>query len=62
MKRLPEELLTAGDVAKILRLSKKAIYEKCLRGELPCVKIGRNVRFLPSAISKFVEECSRGVA
>ena len=39
-------LLTAGDLAKLLRSSRKAVYAMAERGQLPGVtKIGRRVLF-----------------
>ena len=58
----PEELLRAREAARILKISPKTVYELALKGEIPCVRFGRSVRFRPSALAQWIEECSRGVA
>ncbi|HEX7124884.1 MAG TPA: helix-turn-helix domain-containing protein [Thermodesulfobacteriota bacterium] len=43
-----ERLLTAKEVAELLGLKEKTVYELAKRGEIPCVRIGKFVRFRPS--------------
>ena len=43
----PIHLLRAEEVAKMLGCSKWYVYALAERGELPCVRIGRSVRFEP---------------
>lgn len=38
--------MTAAEVALVLGLSKGGVYELARRGELPCSRLGRSVRFL----------------
>jgi excisionase family DNA binding protein len=42
----PEEhLMTVKEVAAFLRMEEALIYEKCKRGDLPCIKKGKQLRF-----------------
>jgi excisionase family DNA binding protein len=43
--RLDSRLLTAGDVAELLRVPVSTVYELARSGRLPCLRIGRAVRF-----------------
>ena len=47
-------LRTAGWVAGRLGISRWQVYELAKRGELPCVRLGRLVRFDEDAIEAFV--------
>lgn len=51
-------LLTAEDVAQILRVPRTFVYELARRGELPTVRVGeRYVRFRDDALRRWIEEC-----
>ncbi len=39
------EILTASEVAKLLRVNKKTVYEAFAAGELPGMRIGNRLRF-----------------
>jgi excisionase family DNA binding protein len=43
-------LLLASEVAELLRCSKQAVYWWAETGLLPCVRIGRAVRFRPEDV------------
>ena len=45
-----EEVYTALELAKMLKICQSKIYSMAKRGEIPSVKIGKNVRFLKSVI------------
>ncbi|HEU5300385.1 MAG TPA: helix-turn-helix domain-containing protein [bacterium] len=47
-------LMTADEVAEILRVSRQSIYRWADNGTLPCIKVGRAVRFDPEAIRLLV--------
>ena len=48
-------LLTADDVAKLLRVTRKAVYAMVERGQIPGVKrYGRRVRFCRDAIAAWL--------
>lgn len=49
----PEKLLEVEEVADLLRLHVKTVYEKARSGELPGVKIGRGWRFRPSDVAAY---------
>ena len=39
------EIVTAAELAELLRISKWTVYELARSGRIPCIKIGRSVRF-----------------
>ena len=41
-----EDVMTAAEVAQLLGLPKSTVYELARRGELPCARLGRTMRFL----------------
>lgn len=41
-----EDVMTAAEVAALLALPKSTVYELARRGELPCARLGRTMRFL----------------
>ena len=43
---LHQPLLDARDVAALLRIPRSTVYELVRRGCLPCIRIGRHVRFV----------------
>jgi excisionase family DNA binding protein len=36
--------LRVGEAAEIINVSKKTVYELCASGQLPCTKVGGNLR------------------
>lgn len=48
-------LLTANDVAEILRIGKSTVYLLLQRGDLPSVHIGRAVRIRPVDLEHFID-------
>jgi excisionase family DNA binding protein len=51
-----QPLLTAGQVAAILGLSKPKVYAMLYSGELEAVRLRKCVRVRPTALEEFVEE------
>ena len=49
-------LLTAGEVAKILKISKSKAYQLMKTKEIPSVTMGRTVRVRTRDLEKFIEE------
>ena len=49
------DVLTVGEVAAFMRVSRETIYRLAARGELPGRKIGRIWRFSKDAIQKYIE-------
>lgn len=52
---LTSAVLTADEVAKLLRISRYSVYEAVRRKELPHVRIGRRILFSEDAIRRFLQ-------
>jgi excisionase family DNA binding protein len=50
------ELLTADDVAKILKVRVQRVRELTRRGLVPHIRLGRQVRYRPEAIEEWLRE------
>lgn len=48
------QLWRAPDVARLLNVALSTVYLLCETGALPCVRIGRAVRFDPAVIRRWV--------
>jgi excisionase family DNA binding protein len=55
-----EPLLTAVEVASVLRVTPDWVYAQSRRNGLPHVRLGRYVRFRRSAIEQWLDEVQRG--
>jgi len=53
---LDEPLLTPAEAAKLLSVRVSWVYEAVRDGRLPCVRIGRHVRFIRSDLERWVRE------
>jgi excisionase family DNA binding protein len=53
-------LLTIGEVAAILRMHQRTIRRLVAYRRLPCVRIGRQLRFVPSDIVRWVSARKEG--
>ena len=51
---LREPLLKAADAAALLAVRTSWVYEAVRAGRLPCVRVGRHVRFLRSDLEAWV--------
>ena len=51
---LDEPLLTPADAATLLAVRRSWIYDAARTGQLPCVRVGRHVRFLRSDLGRWV--------
>lgn len=51
-----EGLLTVEEVADILRVRPRWVYEAAARGELPRIKVGGYVRFHRADIERWIEQ------
>jgi len=49
-------LLTAGDVASRLNISKAKAYQLLQRGEIPCIRMGRTTRVRPADLEAYVKQ------
>jgi excisionase family DNA binding protein len=56
---LSEPLLTAPMAAELLSVRTSWIYEAVREGRLPCVRIGKHVRFLRSDLERWVADQRR---
>ncbi len=55
MQKPDSELLTARQVARLLSADRQMVYGLVDQGVLPAVRLGRWLRFSPSALREFVE-------
>jgi excisionase family DNA binding protein len=51
---LDEPLLTPAQAAKLLAVRPSWVYDAARTGQLPCVRVGRHVRFLRSDLERWV--------
>ncbi len=51
-------LLTVEQVAAHLNVPKRWVYERVQRQEITAVRLGRRLRFAPSAINSYIRYCS----
>ncbi len=49
------KLLTVGEAATELRLSRSQVYELLKRGEIRALSIGKSRRITPDALDEFIE-------
>jgi excisionase family DNA binding protein len=56
---LDDRLLTAEDVAELLRLPVSTIYDLARTGRLPHLRIGRALRFSRDDLEAHLAECCR---
>jgi excisionase family DNA binding protein len=59
-----EKLLTAEEVALLLNVSTAWVYDHADRKQprIPCVRLGKSVRFRPEDVRAFIEAMIRQVA
>jgi excisionase family DNA binding protein len=55
-----DDLLTADEVAAMLRMKRAWVYAETRRGSLPHVRLGRYVRYRRSAVVAWVESIEQG--
>lgn len=49
-----ERLMTVDEVADILRVNRLRVYELARTGVIPSVRMGRQVRFAPTALREWI--------
>ncbi len=54
---IDEVLLTGTEVAQRLRISRAKVYMLIQRGEIPSVKMGRNVRVRQKDMEEYLRRC-----
>jgi len=52
-----DRLLTADEVAELLTVPVSWVRESTLSGAMPCVRLGRYVRFDRAAVESWLQEC-----
>lgn len=53
------KLLTVAEVAKLLGVERKWVYEHARQGIIPHVKLGRQIRFRPESIQEWLTSIER---
>jgi excisionase family DNA binding protein len=51
---LDEPLLTCEDASKLLRVKVSWVYEAVRDGRLPCIRVGRHIRFTRSMLERWL--------
>ncbi len=54
--RRPGDVLSADEVAEILRVDRKTVYEFAGRGEIPCRRLGRRILFSRRALMAWLDD------
>ncbi len=49
-------LMTADEVAEVLRVSRLRVYELARIGAIPTVRMGRQIRFAPGALNQWMAQ------
>ena len=57
-----EELWLARDVAKFTKLSERTVFTLTADGTLPCIRLGRSVRYRPAAVMEALRKLEGGDA
>lgn len=52
-----EELLTADDVCALLKVKKSWLYDTVEQGHLKPIRLGKQLRFRPSTITRYLDSC-----
>lgn len=50
-----QKLLTVREVAELLGKSREWVYRRSDDGTLPCIRVGRSVRFKPTDLDAWLE-------
>ena len=56
------DLLRPRDTAKRLGVSTPQVYHLAATGKIPCIRIGRSVRFRPADVDRFIRDNRRKTA
>ena len=52
---IPDRLLTVDEVARMLNFNPRTVRQKAKRGEIPFIRLGRDIRFRPDTIREILE-------
>lgn len=58
----PSDVLTAGEVAEMLRVTPAWVYAETRRGRIPHVRLGRYVRYRREALLRWMDQLEGGAA
>lgn len=58
----PPILVKPIDAARMVTISERKLWELTNRGEIPCVRIGRSVRYLPADLQEWALSHRQGGA
>ena len=53
---MSSELISAKEIAKILKISVNSVYQLSRNGKIPCFKIGRRYRYSSDAIENWISD------
>jgi len=53
------DVVTVGELAKMLKVGRNTAYELVRAGFIPCVKIGRQIRIAKNSISQYITVCEK---
>jgi excisionase family DNA binding protein len=53
------DLLTPDDVCPLLKVKKSRLYDEVERGALEAIRLGKQLRFRPSALARYLEDNRR---
>lgn len=53
---IPHDLLTAREVADVMRVSTMTVYRLIKSGELPAIRVGKHLRIRERDVAKFLDE------
>ncbi len=58
---IPHDLLTAREVADVMRVSTMTVYRLIKSGELPAIRVGKHLRIRERDVAKFLDERVVGI-
>jgi excisionase family DNA binding protein len=53
------DLLTPDDVCSLLKVKKSWLYDEVESGRLDALRLGKQLRFRPSDLAHYLQECSK---
>lgn len=51
-----EPLVTVAEIARLLGVPRSFVYERTARGDIPCYRVGRLLRFRVSEVERWVAD------
>jgi len=60
MAKQPETVMGIAEVGKYLNIPKSTVYKLAQEGKIPGQKVGKQWRFLRSAVDKWLSEGNKG--